>query len=186
MLKFCNPAREQCQGRVLQPPSLFSGARVKAALTTNTSAKSEEPFQGATSETCHWMHFYINPEIFMLFVKYSCVPVCKLVPGGKMQRNWGDPIQSANKMLSFANVASIQDIWRGTNDLSCQGEQQSGASLVRQPTSIWLFLHSVAALYSYPLKKRKNTNSYHELHLKRILKYHLLILDLGLLNETGF
>lgn len=113
LLNFCNPAEEQCRGRVLQPPSLFSAARVTGALTINTSAKSEEPFQGATSETCLWMHFYINPEIFMLFVKYSCEPVCKLVPGGKVQRNWRDPTHSANNILSCANVASIRGHLRG-------------------------------------------------------------------------
>lgn len=52
-----------------------------------TSAKSDERFQGATSETCLRMHFYTSPEIFMLFVKYSCEPVCKLVPGGRTPRN---------------------------------------------------------------------------------------------------
>lgn len=110
MLKFCNPARNNAKEGLLQLPSLFSAVRVKGALTINTSAKSAEPFQGATSETCLRMHFYINPEIFMLFVKYSCEPVCKLVPKGKMQRNRRDPIHSANNMLSCANVASIRDI----------------------------------------------------------------------------
>lgn len=76
--------------------------------------------------------FYINPEIFMLFVKYSCEPVCKLVPRGKVKRNW---THSANNTLSCANVASIQDTWRDTNDLPCQDEQ-TGTSLVRHPTSI--------------------------------------------------
>lgn len=116
LLKYCNPARNNDKGGCLQPPSLFSAARVKGALTIYTSAKSEELFQGATSETCLWMHFYINPEIFMLFVKYSCEPVCKLVPGGKVQRNWGDPTHSANNILSCANVASSRDTWGDTND----------------------------------------------------------------------
>lgn len=30
------------------------------------------------------MHFYMDAEIFMLFVKYSCVPVCELVAEGKV------------------------------------------------------------------------------------------------------
>lgn len=30
------------------------------------------------------MHFYMDAKIFMLFVKYSCVPVCKLVAEGKV------------------------------------------------------------------------------------------------------
>lgn len=74
-----------------------------------TSAKSDERFQGATSETCLRMHFYTDPEIFMLFVKYSCEPVCELVPGGRMSRNWRDPTIS----LSFccANVTCSRDTW---------------------------------------------------------------------------
>lgn len=115
-MKFCISARNNAKGGCCNQHHSFSAVRVTGALTINTSAKSEEPFQGATSETCHWMHFYINPEIFMLFVKYSCEPVCKLVPGGKVQRNWRDPIHSANNMLSCANVASIRDTWRDTND----------------------------------------------------------------------
>lgn len=56
----------------------------------------------------------------------------KLVPRGKVKRNW---THSANNTLSCANVASIQDTWRDTNDLPCQDEQ-TGTSLVRHPTSI--------------------------------------------------
>lgn len=58
-----------------------------SAHNKKTSAKSDERFQGATSETCLQMHFYTNPEIFMLFVKYSCEPVCESVPGGRGPRN---------------------------------------------------------------------------------------------------
>lgn len=134
---------------VLQPPSVFfSSEDLKVALTINTSAKSEEPFQGATSETCLWMHFYINPEIFMLFVKYSCEPVCKLVPGGKVRRNWRDPTHSANNILSCANVAGMRDTWGDTNDLPCRDKQEAGTGLVRQPASEWLFSHRATDLCS--------------------------------------
>lgn len=83
MLKFCNPAGNYAKGECCSCRHSFQQQRVSEALVINTSAKSDEAFQGATSETCLSVHFYINPEIFMLFVKYSCELVCKLVPRGR-------------------------------------------------------------------------------------------------------
>lgn len=64
-------------------PSLFSAAEVLGSLTINTSATSEG-LSGSHIRNLS-MPFYINPEIFMLFLKYSCE--LKLVPkGGKCRK----------------------------------------------------------------------------------------------------
>lgn len=66
------------------------------------------------------MHFYINPEIFMLFVKYSCEPVCKLVPGGKVQRNWRD--QHIHSQLCWCHLLTGHLRW---SLMTCPSRQKN-------------------------------------------------------------
>lgn len=99
------------------------------ALAINTSAKPVEALP--RSPIRNQMHFYIGTEIFMLSVKYSCVPVCKLVAEGKVHRE-SKGIQYA-RQTTFSVVLMLlayRTLEGGFNDLPRQDKQQPGNSLL--------------------------------------------------------